>query len=260
MRFENGLKAEMAPTDHAAMMRFTYPGDDASVIFDNVTDQAGLTLDKENGTFQGYSDVKSGLSTGATRLFVHGEFDAEVTGGDSSGVKGHLRFDAGKDRTVTLRIATSLISVDQAKDNLRQEIPARASFDKVKRDAQRQWDRILGKVEVEGATRDQLTTLYSSLYRLYLYPNAGHEKVDGTYKYASPFSKAVKEDTRRRPAPRSSTARSTSTTASGTRTGPPGPRTPSSPRPRPVSWSTASCSTTRTAAGPPAGPPPATRT
>ncbi|KYK14870.1 MULTISPECIES: GH92 family glycosyl hydrolase [Streptomyces] len=195
VRFENGLKAEMAPTDHAAMMRFTYPGDDASVIFDNVTDQAGLTLDKENGTFQGYSDVKSGLSTGATRLFVHGEFDAEVTGGDSSGVKGHLRFDAGKDRTVTLRIATSLISVDQAKDNLRQEIPARASFDKVKRDAQRQWDRILGKVEVEGATRDQLTTLYSSLYRLYLYPNAGHEKVDGTYKYASPFSKAVKEDT-----------------------------------------------------------------
>ncbi|MGK9461792.1 GH92 family glycosyl hydrolase [Streptomyces sp. G6] len=195
VRFENGLKAEMAPTDHAAMMRFTYPGDDASVIFDNVEDQAGLTLDKENGTFHGYSDVKSGLSTGATRLFVHGEFDAKVTGGDSSGVKGHLRFDAGKDRTVTLRIATSLISVDQAKDNLRQEIPERASFDKVKRDARKQWDRILGKVEVEGATQDQLTTLYSSLYRLYLYPNAGHEKVDGKYKYASPFSKAVKEDT-----------------------------------------------------------------
>ena len=49
MRFENGLKTEMAPTDHAAALRFTYPGDDASVIFDNVTDQAGLTLDKENG-------------------------------------------------------------------------------------------------------------------------------------------------------------------------------------------------------------------
>ncbi|MFE0792908.1 GH92 family glycosyl hydrolase [Streptomyces mutabilis] len=195
VRFENGLKAEMAPTDHAAMMRFTYPGDDASVIFDNVENNAGLTLDKENGTFSGYSDVKSGGSAGATRLFVHGEFDSKVTGGDSSGVKGHLRFDAGRDRTVTLRIATSLISVDQAKDNLRQEIPERASFDKVKRDAREQWDRILGKVEVEGATRDQLTTLYSSLYRLYLYPNAGHEKVDGKYKYASPFSKAVKENT-----------------------------------------------------------------
>ena len=195
VRFENGLKAEMAPTDHAAMMRFTYPGDDASVIFDNVEDKAGLTFDKENGTFTGYSDVKSNGSAGATRLFVYGEFDSKVTGGDSSGVKGHLSFDAGRDRAVTLRIATSLIGVDQAKDNLRQEIPKRASFEKVKRDAQKQWDRILGKVEVEGATQDQLTTLYSSLYRLYLYPNAGHEKVGGKYRYASPFSKADKENT-----------------------------------------------------------------
>ncbi|MCI4140724.1 MULTISPECIES: GH92 family glycosyl hydrolase [Streptomyces] len=195
VRFENGLKAEMAPTDHAAAMRFTFPGDDASVLFDNVTDQAGLTLDEENGTFTGYSDVKSGLSTGATRLFVYGEFDKKVTEGDASGVKGYLRFDAGKDRTVTLRLATSLISVDQAKDNLRQEIGERTSFDKVKRDARKQWDKILGKVEVEGATPDQLTTLYSSLYRLYLYPNSGFEKVDGKDKYASPFSRMVEQDT-----------------------------------------------------------------
>lgn len=195
VRFDNGIKAEMAPTDHAAVMRFTYPGDDASVLFDNVTDQAGLTLDKENGTFTGYSDVKSGLSTGATRLFVYGTFDAPVTDGASSGVKGHLRFDAGADRAVTLRIATSLISVDQAKDNLRQEIPDGTSFEKVKKQAQRQWDGLLGKVEVEGATPDQLTTLYSGLYRLYLYPNSGFEKVDGKHQYASPFSPMESQDT-----------------------------------------------------------------
>ncbi|MEU2894634.1 GH92 family glycosyl hydrolase [Streptomyces sp. NPDC001273] len=200
VRFENGVKAEMAPTDHAAMMRFTFPGDDASVLFDNAgdendADRAGLTLDEKNGTFTGWSDVKSGLSTGATRMFVYGKFDKKVTDGGAEGVKGHLRFDAGKNRTVTLRMATSLISVDQAKDNLRQEIGERTSFDRVKRDAQRQWDRLLGKVEVEGATPDQLTTLYSSLYRLYLYPNAGHEKVDGEYKYASPFSRMERQDT-----------------------------------------------------------------
>lgn len=194
VRFENGLKAEMAPTDHAAVLRFTYPGDEASVLFDNVTDQAGLTLDQESGTFTGYSDVKSGLSTGATRLFVYGEFDRRVTDGSSSGVKGHLRFAAGDDRTVTLRLATSLISVDQAKDNLRQEVDG-ASFETVKARAQRQWDRLLGKVEVEGATPDQLTTLYSSLYRLYLYPNSGFEKVGGKYQYASPFSPMPGPDT-----------------------------------------------------------------
>ncbi|GAB2717678.1 GH92 family glycosyl hydrolase [Streptomyces bullii] len=195
VRFENGLKAEMAPTDHAAVLRFTYPGDDASVLFDNVTDQAGLTLDKENGVVTGYSDVKSGLSTGATRLFVYGVFDKPVTEGASSGVKGHLRFDAGADRTVTLRLATSLISIDQARDNLRQEIPDGTSFDTVRDRAQRQWDRLLGKVEVEGATPDQLTTLYSSLYRLYLYPNSGFEKVGGKHRYASPFSPMPGPDT-----------------------------------------------------------------
>ncbi|MEU0255648.1 GH92 family glycosyl hydrolase [Streptomyces sp. NPDC006184] len=195
VRFDNGLKAEMTPTDHAAVLRFTYPGDDASVLFDNVTEQAGLTLDKEHGTLTGYSDVKSGLSTGATRLFVYGEFDKPVTDGGASGVKGFLRFDAGADRTVTLRIATSLIGVDQAKDNLRQEVPDGASFDTVRARAQRVWDKLLGRVEVAGATPDQLTTLYSGLYRLYLYPNSGFEKAGGKNRYASPFSPMPGPDT-----------------------------------------------------------------
>ncbi|KAB1141635.1 glycoside hydrolase family 92 protein [Streptomyces luteolifulvus] len=195
VRFENGLKAEMTPTDHAAVLRFTYPGGDASVLFDNVTDQAGLTLDKDASVITGYSDVKSGLSTGATRLFVYGVFDRPVTAGDSSGVKGYLRFAAGEDRTVTLRLATSLISIDQAKDNLRQEVPDGTSFETVRSRAQRAWDRLLGKVEVKGATPEQLTTLYSSLYRLYLYPNSGFEKVGSKDQYASPFSPMPGPDT-----------------------------------------------------------------
>ncbi|MFJ8077329.1 GH92 family glycosyl hydrolase [Streptomyces sp. NPDC096176] len=197
--FENGLKAEMTPTDHAAMMRFTYPGDDASIIFDNVTKEGGLTLDPATRSFTGYSDVKSGLSTGATRLFVYGVFDAPVTDSASEGVTGRLRFDAGKDRTVTLRIATSLIGVDQARKNLADEIPAGTRFERVRDKAQHAWDGLLGKVEVEGATRDQLTTLYSSLYRLYLYPNSGFEntgtKARPKHQYASPFSPMAGPDT-----------------------------------------------------------------
>ncbi|MDQ0793268.1 GH92 family glycosyl hydrolase [Streptomyces sp. B1I3] len=199
--FENGLKAEMTPTDHAARMRFTYPGDDASLVFDNVDNRGGLTLDPETGSFTGFSDVKSGGSTGATRLFVYGVFDAPVTdsgrlkGGGGDDVTGFFRFDAGKDRTVGLRLATSLISVDQAKKNLALELPEKTSFDKVRKNAQKAWDKILGKVEVEGANADQLTTLYSSLYRLYLYPNSGFEQVDGKSTYASPFSPQTGTDT-----------------------------------------------------------------
>ncbi|MER7046926.1 GH92 family glycosyl hydrolase [Streptomyces jumonjinensis] len=197
--FENGLRAELTPTDHAAMMRFRYPGDAASVVFDNVTKEGGLTLDPATRSFTGFSDVKSGLSTGATRLFVHGVFDAPVTGSGADGVSGRLRFDAGSDRTVTLRIATSLISVEQARRNLAQEIPEGTGFDEVKDRAQDAWEELLGRVEVEGATHDQLVTLYSNLYRLYLYPNSGFENT-GTvrrpeYRYASPFSPMTGPDT-----------------------------------------------------------------
>ncbi|MFG2869102.1 GH92 family glycosyl hydrolase [Streptomyces sp. NPDC048338] len=193
--FENGLKAELAPADHAATMRFTYPGQDASVVFDNVTEEGGLTLDPATSSFTGYSDVKSGLSTGATRMFVYGVFDAPVTSSAAQGVKGHFRFDAGDDRSVTLRLATSLISVDQAKANLADEIPAGTSFERVRARAQDAWDAILDRVRVEGATHDQLVTLYSSLYRLYLYPNSGFEKVGTKLQYASPFSPMTGPDT-----------------------------------------------------------------
>nr|WP_246430536.1 GH92 family glycosyl hydrolase [Streptomyces rectiverticillatus] len=209
--FDNGLKAEIAPTDHAAVMRFTYPGDatgTAALVLDNVRNQGGLTLAPESRSFTAWSDVRSGLSVGASRLFVYGVLDAPVTAsgkpgpGGEEGTTGYLRLTPGRDRTVTLRIATSLIGTEQAKANLEQEIPegaGRAAFGRVHDRARAAWDAVLGRVEVEGATRDQLTTLYSNLYRLYLYPNSGFENT-GTrtrprHRYASPFSRPEGEST-----------------------------------------------------------------
>ncbi len=202
MTFENGLKAEMTPTDHAARMKFTYPGKDASIVFDNVSNDGGLTLDPATSSFTGFSDVKSGLSTGATRLFVYGVFDAPVTasgklsGGGGEDVTGYLRFDAGRDRTVNLRLATSLISIDQAKKNLAAEIPASHSFARVEHRRRTPGTTCWARSRSRAPPPDQLTTLYSSMYRLYLYPNSGFEKVDGKDKYASPpFSPQVGSDT-----------------------------------------------------------------
>ncbi|MFI5606607.1 GH92 family glycosyl hydrolase [Amycolatopsis sp. NPDC051903] len=203
--FENGIKTEIAPTDHAAVMRFSFPGADSSLIFDNVNNSGGLTLDPASGTLSGYSDAKSGLSAGAGRMFVYATFDKLVTAGSKltgqgrDNVTGYLRFAAGADKTVTMRIATSLISVDQAKKNLEQEIAPTASFDSVRDAAQQAWDKQLGVVEVQGASKDQLETLYSNLYRLFLYPNSAFENT-GTpqqpvYRYASPVAAKAGADT-----------------------------------------------------------------
>ncbi|HEU5469068.1 MAG TPA: GH92 family glycosyl hydrolase, partial [Actinophytocola sp.] len=208
VRFDNEVRTEITPTDHAAVFRFTFPGEEAGLIFDNVSCQGRLTLDPDTGTVSGYSDVRSGLSTGAGRMFVYATFDRKVIEsgrlwrGLSNRVTGFLRFlpEEGDEPTVvTMRIATSLISLAQAKRNLALEIAAADTFDTVRDRARALWEDILGRIEVEGASDEELTTLYSNLYRLYLYPNSGFENT-GTaerpeYYYASPFSARLGADT-----------------------------------------------------------------
>ncbi|MDN5727077.1 MAG: discoidin domain-containing protein, partial [Propionibacteriales bacterium] len=164
--FDNKMRTEMTPTDHAAMFRFTFTGTDSWVMFDNVDNSGGLRLDAEDGTVSGWTDVRSGLSNGATRMFVHGRFDEPVVatekpgGGARPDVFGHARFDTSTDKTVTLRLATSLISQEQAQRNLEQEIAADDTFESVRDRAASQWNKALGVVQVEGASDHQLTTLY----------------------------------------------------------------------------------------------------
>jgi predicted alpha-1,2-mannosidase len=194
VQFDNGVRTEIAPTDHAAVFKFGFPGA-ANLIFDNVNNDGGLTLDAANRTVTGYSDVKSGLSAGAGRLFVYATFDQPVTaqgmlpGGGGANVTGYLKF--GDTHNVTMKIATSLISVDQARKNLETEVSATDTLETVRDRAQKAWDDQLKVIEVEGASEDQRTTLYSNLYRLLLYPNSGSENT-GTpqapkNQYASPF-------------------------------------------------------------------------
>lgn len=195
VEFENGIKTEMTPTDHASMMRFTFDDEHANIIFDNVSNNGGITLDAESGIVSGYTDQKSGLSTGATRMFVYATFDKPVidsgmlSGEGRDKVAAYYKFDTEETKEVTMKMATSLISVDQAKKNLEQEINADDTFESVKNRAENAWNEKLGIIEVEGASDDQLTTLYSNMYRLFLYPNSAYENVgtveEPEYKYAS---------------------------------------------------------------------------
>jgi predicted alpha-1,2-mannosidase len=195
--FDNGIRTEIAPTDHAAMFRFTFASTTSNVIFDNVNNASGLTIDP-SGVVTGYSDVRSGLSTGATRMFVYATLDHPIV---ASGMlpegnrvsTGYAQFDTTTSKVVTMRIATSLISTEQARRNLEQEIAPADTLESVRARAQRLWDQKLGIVQVEGASEDQLRTLYSNLYRLYLFPNSAYENTGTT---ASPvYRHAVQAST-----------------------------------------------------------------
>ena len=154
VKFENDIQTEIAPTDHAAMFRFTFAGDTSNLIFDNQSNSGGITLNTENGTISGYSDQKSGLSTGAARIFIYATFDKPVTegkmltgsGGGGSNVQAYYKFDTSKDKVVTMKIATSLISVEQAKKNLELEIGTDDTFETIKEKAQIEWDQKLNTI------------------------------------------------------------------------------------------------------------------
>ena len=203
--FDNGIVGEMTPTDHAAMLRFTFPGKRGQLVFDNRTNEGGITLDPVHRSFSGYSDVKSVLSTGATRLFFYATVDQPVaesgrlSGEGRDNVTAWFGFDTSKTKTVNVRIATSLISLEQAKHNLALEIAPQESFDGVRERAQKIWDKQLRIVHVQGASHGELVTLYSNLYRLFMYPNSAYENTGSAerpmYRYASPFSPAVGNNT-----------------------------------------------------------------
>lgn len=202
VKLDNGTVAEMTPTNRGMVMRFTFTGEAGSVVLDSPTGDGGFSIDPSNGTVAGWIDHGSGFRAGQSRMFVSGSFDRKpVNSGSAPGGRALTKFatfDAKGGKTVTLRLATSLISLDQAARNLAMEVGDK-TFEKVREEARAVWNERLGVIRVEGANETDLVTLYGCLYRLNVYPNAQFENT-GTaekpeYKYASCVSRPVAAST-----------------------------------------------------------------
>jgi len=80
-----------------------------------------------------------------------------------------IRFKTKTNEAINLKIASSFISPEQAELNLQREI-GNDSFDQVMDKAQKTWNHLLNRVQVEGGTDDQLVTFYTALYHTTLFP------------------------------------------------------------------------------------------
>ncbi|CZT56923.1 Beta-L-arabinobiosidase precursor [Eubacteriaceae bacterium CHKCI005] len=202
--FEEGTPAsnvtmEVTPTSHAMYTRFTFPegSQNRNLIFDCEWADGGLTFHGD-GSFTAYSDhvyghgeYSPGRANGATRMYIYGVIDQPYEAAKAVDTKmGIIKFGSDTN-TVTMKLATSFISEEQAKHNLELEIAENDTFDSIFQKAQAEWDDQLGVIQVEGASFDQKITLYSGLYRMFAYPtlyseNAGtneHEE----WVYSSPY-------------------------------------------------------------------------
>jgi len=80
---------------------------------------------------------------------------------------------------ILVRLGTSFTSLEEAQKNLDAEVGARG-FDAVQLAAKRNWEELLGRIEVSGGTEAQRSTFYTALYHSSLEPRIASD-ADGTY-------------------------------------------------------------------------------
>ena len=203
---DHDATAEIAPTSRAAAVRITYPErDTAYFVVDAFDKGSSVTILPDQRTVIGYTTKNSGgVPDGFKNYFIL-RFDHAFTytgtledgmlkDGRLSSTCNHamavVGFHTRRGEQVNVQIASSFISDEQALRNLK-EVEGR-SFDEVKEAGRTEWNRVLGRIEVEDDNIDHLRTFYSCLYRSVLFPRSFYEiDAEGSVIHYSPYNGKV---------------------------------------------------------------------
>ncbi|SEA45899.1 alpha-1,2-mannosidase, putative [Arachidicoccus rhizosphaerae] len=184
VRFDNGIKAGVTPTERGAVFQFDYPkNNQAYLLLDGYTGLSDFHIDQKRKEITGF--VRNGLFIpGNFKNYVvvrfnvpfesFGSWDGktgEITKGalQVNGEKKGLFLGFKKGTKLEVKVASSYISLDQAKLNLDREIGVQ-SFQQIKKEAHKIWNEKLGQIEVKGKSEPDLQTFYSCLFRSSLFP------------------------------------------------------------------------------------------
>ena len=181
---DHGIAVDFAPAAQSAVYSFTFEEDGQRAV---MVRTAGTGEVKADGkTISGFENFH-----GAKHYFYL-EFDQSPA--STTNRVGERRASAYAQfspavRTVKARYGISYISVEQAKKNLEKEITD-FDVDRVAKNARNEWNRVLGKIKVEGGTENEKTTFYTALYR-------AHERminISEGGKYYNGFDGQVHDD------------------------------------------------------------------
>ena len=202
---DHDVRAEIAPAERAAVMRFTFPESDESGVVVDAFDRGSRVEILDDCTVAGYTTRNSGgVPDNFRNWFVvrfDRPFDSFRTFDGTRETKGStiegdhalaaVYFATRRGEQVTARVASSFISHEQALWNLETEL-ADDGLEAVKARAQERWDEVLGRIEVEGGTEEQYRTFYSCLYRSTLFPRKFYEiDAEGNPIHYSPYNGQV---------------------------------------------------------------------
>ncbi len=200
------VTAEVAPTERAAILRFTFPEtDQANVVIDAFDQWSVVRIDPEQQAVWGYSTRNSGgVPEGFKNYFIimfDKPFSSYRVVEDSiihEGKKGigcnHagaiVTFNTRRGEQVNAHVASSFISQDQALVNLREL--GSDDLKTVKEKGRQRWNEVLGRIMVKEDDIDHLRTFYSCLYRSVLFPRSFYEiDANGNPVHYSPYNGQV---------------------------------------------------------------------
>ena len=198
--------AELAPTERACAMRFTYPESDKSFVVVDAFDKGSyVKILPEKQMIVGYTTKNSGGVPGNFKNFFVVKFDKPFTykaavadgtvgEGNTEATCNHagaiIGFQTKRGETVNVQVASSFISEEQALRNLGELKDG--CFDRIKAEGRKTWNDVLGKIEIEDQNIDHKRTFYSCLYRSVLFPRSFFEyDAQGKVVHYSPYNGKV---------------------------------------------------------------------
>ncbi len=184
-RFDDSLiQTEFTPTARCGYFRFTFPSGKPVVLLANRLE--GELQVKGLAAIAGFERFHD------MQVYLYGEFSAPVLiQGDAAHPRRLAVTTQTDQKTLEFRYAISLISVEQAQENLRHELPS-WDFEGTKSAARSRWEKTLGQIKVDGGTEAQRRVFYTSLYRCY----ERMINISEYGRYYSSFDHKVHEDAR----------------------------------------------------------------
>ncbi|MFT8645580.1 GH92 family glycosyl hydrolase [Gluconacetobacter sp.] len=179
------IRAEMTAAAHSALFRFVFPAGAARRVMVEASRPGvagGVSVDEAKGEIAGYNPRRSDADLGPLTLpRFRGYFVVQfsrpakmatypATPAPDRSTGAFATFDAGTD-AVEVRVGTSFISVEQARENLRREIPG-WDFETLRRTLHDAWREKLDRIAVEGLSGEQRHIFYTALYHALLYPRS----------------------------------------------------------------------------------------
>ena len=191
------INAELTATIRSGFLKFTFPASKAShiVITASRSEQfrGGIQINPQLQEITGYNPDRQSSELGPPLPNFKGYFviqfsrpftafgtwentDIHRGSKQESGhrIGGYASFATVQGEEIKVRIGTSFISLDQARDNLRREIPD-WDFERAKAQSRAVWTEALNRIRIQGGAKAERVNFYTAMYHALLFPRTFSE-------------------------------------------------------------------------------------